>query len=80
METCVQTICLSSKLSLIMIFIYLSNGQNNGFYNFINNKKVVFFFVLKMQKKIPDLLFDDCALEYVSQHRHLGALFSSNLN
>lgn len=48
-------------------------------FTILSTTKSCVFLVLKMKKK-SNLLFDDFALEYVSQHRHLGVLFSSNLN
>lgn len=43
-------------------------------------KFVVVFFSFKNVEKFPYLLFDYCTLEYVSQHKHLGVLLSSNLS
>ena len=43
-------------------------------------KTKVVFFSFKNVEKFPNLLFDDCTLEYVSQHKHLGVLLSSNLS
>ena len=39
--------------------------------------KAVFFSLKKMLKNSPNCFFDDCTLEYVSQHKHLGVLLSS---
>ena len=39
--------------------------------------KAVFFRLKKMLKNSPNCFFDDCTLEYVSQHKHLGVLLSS---
>lgn len=70
-----------------MIFVYLRNGQNNSYYNLIH-KKVVFFRFTKQKIFLicffvlicSVCLFNDSALEYISQYRHLGALLSSNLS
>ena len=37
------------------------------------------FFSLKNVEKFTELFLGDCTLEYVSQHKHLGVLLSSNL-
>ena len=37
------------------------------------------FFSLKNIEQFPKLFLGDCTLEYVSQHKHLGVLLSSNL-
>ena len=36
-------------------------------------------FSFKNVEKFTVLFFGDCTLEYVSQHKHLGVLLSSNL-
>jgi hypothetical protein len=40
--------------------------------------KAVLFYPRNLQL-FPQLYFDGCQLKYVTQHKHLGILFSSNL-
>ena len=70
---------MSWKTILIMILKCFMNGKKIGYYSSIHRKQKLYFFSLKNVEKFPELFFGDCTLEYVSQHKHLGVLLSSNL-
>ena len=55
------------------------NGKKKWLLQFNPQKTKAVFFSLKNVEKFPELFFGDCTLEYVSQHKHLGVLLSSNL-
>ena len=43
------------------------------------HKTKAILFHLKNVQQLPELYFDNCQLEYVTHHKHLGILFSSKL-
>ena len=54
--------------------------KQNGYYSSIHRKQKLYFLALEMLKNSPNwFVFGDCTLEYVSQHKHLGLMLSSNL-
>ena len=70
---------MSWKTILIMILKCFMNGKKKWLLQFNPQKTKAVFFSLKNVEKFPELFFGDCTLEYVSQHKHLGVLLSSNL-
>ena len=58
----------------------LEKGSEDWLLQFNPNKTKVLFFGKTKQNSTPQLFFQGCQLEFVSSHKHLGLLFSDDLN
>lgn len=56
------------------------NGKKKWLLKFNPQITKAVFFQLKNVHHFPNLFFENCQLEYVTEHKHLGIQLSSNLS
>ena len=57
----------------------LAEWSNDWLLKFNPSKTKVLFFTKAKHNEIPKLLFQNCQLEILSSHKHLGLTFSNDL-
>jgi hypothetical protein len=57
----------------------LDNWSKQWLLQFNPNKTKAMFFTLKKKFNLPNLVFQQCHLEHIESHKHLGLIFSSDL-
>ena len=78
LQQCSDDICLIEQ-KLNNDLRILDEWSKKWLLKFNPHKTKAILFHLKNVQQLPELYFDNCQLEYVTHHKHLGILFSSKL-